>query len=174
MADGAVGGGSECGEGIERWTQWGQNTRAGQPNFNVQNQSDIADWPCYSKTYITFPLDSLPASQAILSATLTLHHIGGSNPAEANPSLIHILTVAQDWDEATLTWNNAPPAIENVSQAWVPPIYFPGWPGIPRKWDVSRAVAQAYDVGEPLRLVLYESDDSYHSGKYFVSADTGD
>jgi hypothetical protein len=88
--------------------------------------------------------------------------------------LIQVLTVDADWYEATLTWNNAPWAAENSSQAWVDPITFPGWPGVPREWDVTRAVAEAYEQGGPLRLALYSADSAYHSGKYFVSSDIGD
>jgi hypothetical protein len=74
-----------------------------------------------------------------------------------------------------LTWNNAPLALENVSAAWVDPLdSFPGWPGVPREWDVSRAVGEAYAAGTSLRLALYEDDWAYHSGKYFVSSDAGD
>jgi hypothetical protein len=65
--------------------------------------------------------------------------------------------------------------LENISSAWVYPVeQFPGWPGIPWSWDISRAVAQAYEAGEPLRLAIYTADNAYHSGKYFVSSDTGD
>jgi len=28
-------------------------------HVNVQNQSDISDWPCFSKYYVTFPLDAV-------------------------------------------------------------------------------------------------------------------
>ena len=65
--------------------------------------------------------------------------------------------------------------MENVSRTWVYPIdEFPGWPGVPYEWDVSIAAAQAYTAGEPLRLVVYSADSAYHSGKYFISSDTGD
>jgi hypothetical protein len=89
------------------------------------------------------------------------------------PSLIQVLTVREDWNENTITWNTAPLAIENVSSAWVDPVEaFPDWPGIPYEWDVSGAVAEAYQTGEPLRLVLYSADGAIHSGKYFSSSDT--
>jgi hypothetical protein len=81
-----------------------------------------------------------------------------------------VSTVGEDWNEATLTWNNAPLAVENVAAAWAG--VFPQSPGEPREWDVSRAVAQAYAAGTPLRLALYESDWAYHSGKYFRSSET--
>jgi len=48
---------------------------------------------------------------------------------------------------------------------------FPGWPGVARTWDVSGAVADAYQSDQPLQLALYSTDSSYHSGKYFVSSD---
>jgi hypothetical protein len=44
----------------------------------------------------------------------------------------------------------------------------------PRVWDVCYAVAQAYARGEPLRRILYSAHSAYHSGKYFVSSNTGD
>jgi hypothetical protein len=83
------------------------------------------------------------------------------------------LTIAEGWDEARLTWNNAPLALENVSTTWVEPLAsYPGWPGVARQWDVSRAVAEAYAAGEDsLRLALYEADYAIHSGKYFFSSD---
>ena len=48
------------------------------------------------------------------------------------------------------------------------------WPGVERHWDLSGAVAEAYAAGKPLRLVLYEADMAYHSGKYFATSDTGE
>jgi uncharacterized repeat protein (TIGR01451 family) len=178
VADASVGGYTVCGEGVDRWTEWG-DTNEGfyypeRTNFNIQNQSDLADWPCFSKYYVAFPLDAVPSGKVILSATLTLHQFGGSEPSQAEPSLIQVLTVYDDWDDETLTWNNAPLAMENVSAEWVDPTYFPGWPGIPTTWDVSLAVAEAYAEGMPLNLALYEADSAYHSGKYFVSSHTGD
>ncbi len=178
VTDGAVGGGTTCGDGLDFWTQWGEANYAGQADFNVQNQADVADWPCFSRYYVTFPLNAIPAGKVILSATLTLHQFGNSGGGEwgtPDPSLIQVFTVDESWNEATLTWNNSPLAAENVSAAWVDAFTkFPGWPGVPRTWDVSRAVAEAYNAGRPLRLALYSADTAYHSGKYFVSSDTGD
>lgn len=176
VPDAAVGGGSVCGDGLDFWSEWGDSSReAGKPDFNVQNQSDLADWPCFSKYYVTFPLDGLPAGQVVVSATLVLHQFGNAQPSEARPSLIQAHTVGADWDEATLSWNNAPLATENVGAGWVEPLTaFPGWPGVRREIDVTRAAALAYAAGEPLRLALYSADSDYHSGKYFVSSDTED
>lgn len=136
----------------------------------------MADWPCFAKYYVTFPLDGIPSGKVIISATLTLHQFGNAGePGQAQPSWIQALVASADWQENTITWNNALPAYENIGGAWVEPLAeHPGWPGVPRRWDVSYAVARAYSRGEPLRLVLYSADSAYHSGKYFVSSDTGD
>jgi len=174
---GAVGGttGNLCpGDANYIWNEWGNDNFAGAPDFNIQNQADVADWPCFAKYYVTFPLSAVPSGKVIVSATLTLHHWGGSDPSQAEPSLIQVLTVAEDWDESTLTWNNAPLAAENVAATWVDVDTSSSWPGTPCTWDVSGAVAEAYASGAPLRLALYEADSAYHSGKYFVSSDTGD
>ncbi len=178
VKDAAVGGYTVCGSGRDFWTEWGETTEAfynpSRSDFNIQNQSDIADWPCFSKYYVTFPLDAVPRGKVILSATVTLHLFGnaGSNPPR---SWIQVLTVGEDWDDQNLTWNNAPLAVENIGGTWVDPVAsWPGWPGIPYRWDVTYAVAQAYAAGRPLRLAFYSADADYHSGKYFVSSDTED
>ena len=176
VPDVGVGGGAVCGDGLDFWSEWGVSTRdAGRGDFNVQNQSDIADWPCFAKYYVTFPLDRLPPGQAIVSARLLLHQFGNSDPSQAQRSLIQALTVGADWNERTTNWNNAPLATENVGAGWVEPLAtFSGWPGVRREIDVTRAVAEAYAARAPLRLALYSADSAYHSGKYFVSSDTGD
>lgn len=179
VIDRNVGGYTTCGgDPALYWTQWGETVVTDFGDFSVQNQSDIADWPCFSKYYVIFPLDALAPGKVIRAATLTLHQWSNSDPSQAQPSLIQILTVAEDWDDATLTWNNAPLALENVSQAWVNPRQLapgePLFPGLAKTWDVSRALAQAYAQGQPLRLAVYSADGAYHSGKYFISSDTGD
>jgi hypothetical protein len=179
VPDADVGGstGNQCpGDDYHIWNDWANRNYGDRPDFNIQNQSDVADWPCFARYYVTFPLTVIPPGQTIVSATLTLHQFGNSGGAgQAQPSWIQVLLAAGDWQEGSITWNNAPPALENVSGAWVNPLSsMPGWPGVPRVWDVSYAVAQAYARGEPLRLALYSADSDYHSGKYFVSSDTGD
>jgi hypothetical protein len=183
VPDAAVGGTIDnlCpGESNFIWNQWGNANFAGAEAVNIQNQGNIADWPCFAKYYLTFPLSALPAGKSIQSATLTLHQQGGSDPTRAQPSLLQALTVAEDWNENTLTWNNAPLALENVGQTWayvVANCGVPGgtpWPCVARDFDVSRAVAQAYASGIPLRLAIYEADLARHSGKHFTSSDVGD
>jgi hypothetical protein len=180
VVDADVGGSSDCAQPLwpDFFPTWGDLNYASKEFINIQNQADVADWPCFSRYYVTFPLDALPSDKVIISATLRLHLWGGAGEGwdpGPQPSLIQVLTVGQDWDESTLTWNNAPLARENVSATWVEPVdEYAEPPGIPYEWDVGRALAEAYARSEPLRLALYEADFDYHSGKYFHSSDVGD
>lgn len=182
VPDAAVGGtvGNLCpGSATVIWEQWANYNFGNGENLNIQNQSDIADWPCFSKYYIAFPLTSLPAGKVILSAKLTLYQTGNAGASgQAKPSYIQVSSVKSDWNEATITWNNAPLAWENVAASWVDPIVGCGstlpWPCVARSWDVTRAVAEAYASGQPLNLALYSADSDYHSGKYFTTSETGD
>jgi hypothetical protein len=181
VIDGTVGGGTDCGDtavDTNFFTEWGEANYAGAHQVNVQNQYDLSDWPCFSKVYFTFPMEKIPAGREILSATLTVYQFsnaGGGVYGIPPGSWIQVSRVNQSWDEASLTWNNAPQAWENFGISWVDWIQSPvPWPGVARQWDVSLPVFQAYSAGEPLRLVLYSADSAQHSGKYFVSSDTGD
>jgi hypothetical protein len=175
VPDAMVGGGSSCAEGTDFFQQWGGLSYAGSPTLVVQNQGDVADWPCFSRLYVDFPLGAVPRSKEVVSATLTLHQFGGSDPSRALRSLIQVSTVADAWNESTITWNTAPLASENVAQNWVDVVNGPPWPNVARTWNVSSAATQAYQEGQPvLRLVLYSADGAYHSGKYFRSSDADD
>lgn len=178
VTDAAVGGGSSCGDpyGPNYFSGWGNANYAGDTQLNIQHQADVADWPCFSKYYVTFPLGAIPSGKAIISATLTLYLFGnaGYQPGQAQSSLMQAAVVADAWDEAAITWNTAPGLQENMATTTVLPVTsFPGWPGVPYRWDLSRAVALAYTAGRPLRLVLYSSDNAYHSGKYFSTSEVG-
>lgn len=178
VPDAAVGGttGNLCPSGPQYiWNDWANANYGSSGDFNIQNQSDLADWPCFSKYYITFPLNSLPANKVILNATLTLHQWGNSGALSlAQPSYIQVSTVNQPWSESSLTWNNAPLAFENVSQAWVDPTQPCSWPCTPRSWDVTRAVVDAYQNGTSVNMALYSSDKDYHSGKFFTTSNVAD
>lgn len=187
VPDAAIGGttGNLCPDDYDYiWYQWPNTNFGFSKDMNIQNQSDLVDWPCFSKYYIKFPLDGIPANKIILSANLTLFQWGNSGalsgPNLSQPSYIHVFSVNEAWSESTLTWNNAPLVKENVSVARVdpaPPCGGPGelpWPCTPRSWDLTRAVVEAYQNGEPLNLALYSSDSPYHSGKFFTTSDTDD
>jgi hypothetical protein len=177
VGDAHVGGHTVCGQDYspDFFDGWGDANYAGYDQINIQNQADVADWPCFSKFYITFPLNDIPPGKTITAAEFIMYQFGNSDPSQAQSSLVQVLTINQEWDESTMTWNNAPLAQENISQAWVDPILiFPGWPGVEWRWNISRAVAQAYQAKQSLRLVLYDADTAQHSGKYFISSDTGE
>ena len=166
VTDAAVGGHTICGEPMNAWTEWGNRNYAGYWQFNIQNQWDIADFMCYSKYYVTFPLTEIPPGKSVVSARVTMHLFGNSGykPGDAKPSSIHAITVAEDWAEGTITWNNAPYASENVATTRVDPVD-DAHPAGPYHWDVSYAAAEAYRQGKPLRLAFYSADGNYHSGK---------
>ena len=159
-------------------TSWGGNVD--RSYFHVQDQEDYADWPCFSKIYLKFPLAKLPAGKVVLSATLRLHH---SMPTSAGPegdrSLIqafHVADVLRDgttpWDATNISWNEAPLAIENLAGFWGDRtgMMETGWDDLPEwHWDVSRAVAGA--VGATyVSFALYSADSEYHTGKQFVQS----
>lgn len=186
VPDAAVGGtiGNQCpGDSYHIWNEWANLNYANENSAIIQNQADIADWPCFSKYFVTFPLDGIPPGKVIRSARLVMHHWGGSgsindpNPANRpNASFIHAFSIREDWQENSITWNNAPLAQENLSvlRVEVYNITQPGesWPGAAREWDISAAAASAYQNGTPLRLALYSSDSGYHSGKYLSASET--
>ena len=178
VSDGMVGGDTVCGDGLDYWSEWGDQSYPGTRHLNVQNQGNTDDWPCFSKVYITFPLDSIPRGKEVITATLTLHQLGNSmgfadDPAKALNSLIQVWAINQDWNPTDLSWNNAPLPFENLSREWVGSIEIPDL-GIARNWDVSLAASRAYVAGKPLRLVLYSADFYGPHGKYFFSSNSTD
>ncbi len=179
VIDADVGGSSTCGDQAapDYFPTWGYLNYAGKEFLNVQNLGIISEWPCFSKYYVTFPLDAVPSGKAIISATLTLYQFGNAGAGETpgpTPSLIQVSTVAEDWEESSINWNSAPPSVENISTTWVDPLdEAVPWPGIPKEWDVSAAVAEAYASDSSVRLVLYSPAWDLHSGRYFRSSDVG-
>lgn len=175
VPDGHVGGHTICGDGLDHWTEWGEANYAGYNQINIQNQWDISDYPCFSKYFVTFPLDSIPTNKTVISAELIMNmfgNAGGGVWGDPPDSYIQVLTIGEDWDEATLTWNNAPLAMENIAGTWVKPVQFGGQGE--HSWDVTKAVIDALGTGNPLRLALYSADGERHSGKYFYSSDSND
>lgn len=172
VPDAAVGGGTDCGDGVDLWTEWGEAGDGTAPLANVGNLMMISDLRCLSKYYLTFPLISLPPGRAVRSARLILHHVGNCDPRTALPSWIQILLVGADWNEDELTWNNAPPPVANVAGNRVEVMSQGGVPGVAEEWDVSWAVAQVYGAGgSALRLAVYDADEAINSGKYFTTSD---
>lgn len=177
VEDGTVGGYATCGGDMNFWTEWGDrvyNSGDEVENAIVQNQRDVADFPCFARYYVSFPIGQLPKGKVILSAKLTLHHFGNSDPLEARRSYIQVFRVNQPWSESTLSWNSAPIPFENYPGAWVDPLPIThSGPDVPRTWDVTRALVDVYSGSQDmLRLAMYSSDRSYNSGKYFRASES--
>ena len=181
VTDATVGGGTTCADNFDYFAEFGNINHAGAEHANVQNQGDVADWPCFSKFYLTFPLDPLPIDKALISATLTVFQFGNSGQGVPPPpvsSLIQAIAISETWQEANLTWNTAPLARENISMARSLPMDAPTsrqtLQSVPVVLDVSEAVDEARRSNAPLQLVLYSADGAQNSGKYFWTADVED
>jgi len=180
VPDASPGGYTICGDRLNFWTEWGEKVYTPTENYtaNIQNQRDIADWPCYSKYFVKFPIPELPQGNSLINAKLKLHLYGnagdwGDPVFQPYRSLIQAGVTDSNWSENTLNWNNAPILKENLSQTWVyPEQFFPGWPGVPYEWDITHAVNNAIAQGEDsVSIVLYSADGAYHSGKYFSTSE---
>jgi hypothetical protein len=158
---------------------WGGNlTRA---YFHVQEQADYADWPCFARAYVRFPLDGIAESAVVVSAQLVMHHkqptSGGD---EGERSLVHVFHVGNGlrgrdvlWSEENLTWNDAPLPIENLAATWGDRtgVTQTGWDDLPEwRWDVTRAVRRAW-AERAVSFALQSSDSEYHTGKEFVRSE---
>ena len=153
VIDGHVGGHTTCGEEFQPdyFEGWGDANYAGYEQVNIQNQWDVADWPCFSKYFVTFPLDRLPDGKAVVSATLTMHLFGNSGQggdartaAVANPGADGCGGSGRGSNH--LEQRTACLGKREFSVGG-PGSRVPGWPGVPYVWDVSRAVAAAYCKG---------------------------
>ncbi len=177
-----VGGSTTCATnlgnfGLVYWQQWGIQNWVNSAYLNVMNQMDIADWPCYNKVYAMFPLASLPRGKVITSATLTFYQFGhaGTGGQHPGPSLIQIYSTDTDWTPSAINWNNAPWPNENLDRQWAGTGNCPTYKNCPSvTLNVSQQVADAYAAGQPLRVILYDSDDQISSGKYFFSSEQED
>lgn len=183
VPDVSVGGYMVCGDGYDKWSEWGwvnekqysDTYRHDRVYANVQNQLDISDRPCFSRYYVDFPLNAIPAGKVIQSAKLSLYHYGNSDPDNAIWSYLQVLRVSPDWNEDEIVWNNAPLVNENFSGASVAPLT-PANPagvgGVEVSWDVTAAVVEAYNAhNSVLGLAVYSSDRGMNSGKYFFTSD---
>jgi hypothetical protein len=163
--DAMVGGSSVCGEGLDFWSEWGNTNYNSEYFANVQNQVDIADWPCFSKYYLSFPVE-IPEDTVIRSAKIQLYLFGNAGIGYDPPafrSFIQVFGTSPEWEETTITWNNAPLARQNYGGVWVYPLdEYPGPQGVLYEWNVTTAVMS----GET-SFVFYSGDLPQHSGRYF-------
>jgi hypothetical protein len=173
VEDSWMGGGGWCQSGHEGH---GEENHGDDVYLFVGSETQPTHFPCFSKSYLRFNLDSLPPGKEIISATLTIYHWGNAgDPGQAQPSWVSLFTITDPWDEMVIHWNNAPLAQENISASWIYPVdEYPGEPGIPYDWDATQAVAEAYAEGQPASLAIYGSDTEQHSSKYLHSSEIDD
>lgn len=171
VEDAWMGGGGWCNSGQNGHTE--ENHGNDQALF-IGSEIQPTHFPCYNKSYLRFALNSLPPNKVIISATLTLHHWGGANPATGTWSHVWLSSVTDPWQEMTIHWNNAPLAQENFSLTHIPPKITPlVWPGDPYTWDATQAVAEAYAAGQPVNFALYDSATGQDSSKYLTASEVG-
>ena len=177
-ADGTLGGSTDCGkyDYPDYFTGWGDRNYAGTPEdvfTNVQNQWDMADWPCYSQYIARWGISGIPADAEIINATLAMYKFGHSGyiGESTGINVIQAFEVSPDWAADTVTWNNAPPPLESISRTPVgecsAALCEPGdWHGFDVTEIIKRArAAQATDAA----VLLYTAAGQYHSGRYFYT-----
>jgi hypothetical protein len=161
---------------------WGGHT--GFKAFLVEDQEDYADWPCYGRIYVKFPLAKVPAGKVIVSARLilTMKQPTGkdaNNPDLGEHSLIQVfatdtkLADGTEWTKDNLTWNLAPLATTNNAGVWGGRAGLDqGWDNLPKwTWDVGRLVAAAEQAGQTsASFALYSADTDMHTGKELTNS----
>lgn len=164
------------GEGLN---SWGGNTSS--EYFHIQNQGDPADWPCFSKIYLRFPLAKLSVNKAIVSAKLKLHYqLKTSGGTQGIRSLIQAFSVGNNlrnssfWTEDNLSWNRTPFSIENLAGRWGDRTGSStgDWNNLPLwEWDVSRAIS-GFKNEDFISFALYSADTESNTGKQFVRSES--
>jgi hypothetical protein len=171
-----VGGGANCGDADypDYFPTWGARAWGRTDQVNIaQNQWDTADWPCYSRYLLQWELPQLPAGAQVVSATVTMNLFGNAgydNAVNNEPTTVQVFAVDSTWDESTVTWDNAPAPLENVSRLVVP-VTPPSCgdrycnPPLPYAFDVTEIVRRGGNSA-----MFYTAAGQYHSGRYFWRA----
>ncbi len=179
VEDAWLGGGTDGIGGVGSDPQNGSDLNHGDDErLFVGSETAPTHFPFFNKSFLRFSLDAIPPGKEIISATLTLQHWGnaGQRSSLAEASWVSLYTISDDWQEMSITWNNAPLAQENIAAAWIEPLAsFPGWDNTPfYNWNATQAVSQAYAAGEAANLAIYSSDSARDTSKYLTSSETGD
>jgi hypothetical protein len=178
VQDAWVGGGGNCSGGHNG----GSNDNHGDDtSLFIASQALSADFPCFSRSYLKFDLTAVPANATIISATLTLMQWGGAGsvpevPVAPQSSYVQVFSLAEDWNESTIHWNNAPMAMENVSGAWMAPRAPGADPvtGDPTHVNLTDLVRSTLQTGQVLNIAIYSADTGFHSSKYLGSSEAID
>jgi hypothetical protein len=200
LRDASLGGGTDCAHdddplrvpqlspdwfrdwgGVSRGA-WGEGTISlgAIPYASVQNQWYTTDWPCFAQYVSAWAMPQLPAGAQITGAWLDVNYFGHSWPGPTDPpfddtrTVFQAFEVAPAFDEATVAWDTAPQAGENVSWTLLDTCAAGtdcfGW----RSLDVTEIVRRAHAGGRTEAGVLfYTAAGSFHSGKYFDTREGG-
>ncbi len=168
--DRSCGGGSTAGGDVDYWTEWGLLNSGTAGSFNVQNQSDVSDYPNFSKCFMTFGLDAIPRGKKIVSATLKLYQMGNSTlinngtDSMATKAFLQIFKVNEDWNKDTICWNRAPYANGNYGGAYVDKVPTVGGLQFGHWRLPSSLTATQYDT--MLAMVTNADDKAFVSSNY--------
>ena len=183
--DATLGGSTDCGayDWPDYFPTWGSRSYEGDPKYgtfsNIQAQWDTTDWPCYSQYIAQWVLPQLPAGAEVTGAWLDVYYFGAAYPTEGRdvPEYVpgqrtQAYQVGTAWDAATVTWDTAPAATENVSYTsldWCATgVDCHGW----RALDVTPIVQRAYQAGQgDAAALLYTAAGQYHSGRYIYTSE---
>mgnify|MGYP000909758466 CR=1 FL=1 len=178
--DATLGGTSDCGyldwpNHFETWGWRNYETYIGfhsryEEFSNVQNQWDVADWPCYSKYIMRVPIPE--NLQNFSGAFLNIYRFGhpGYNPGDTGTSIFQAYEVNDAWEENTVAWNTIQLG-ENVSHGPVTECTDTEC-GSWFRLDISELVRRAIARGEKtVDAVFYSANGNYHSGKYFYTSE---
>lgn len=180
--DAMLGGGTDCGDRYDYplyFPGWGTRNWGNDPFAMVENQWDVADWPCSNKWVTKWDLPALPDGATVVGAELVAQMFGqmgygcGYCDDGTKDTIWQAYQVPTTWSEASVNWDTAPPFAENVSRTLVRPVPdAPAWDGNPIEYafDVGEIVRRAYQAGDGAASALFAtSAGQYHSGKYFYS-----
>ena len=106
-------------------------------NFGTHNQLVVADWEfAHKRSYVHFPIPTLPDSTEILEAYIELFHSGKNEDGKSDDILIPVALSFAAWSPLTLNWSNKPEgtnppgshfSLKLESQAWSGSPDITGW-----------------------------------------------
>ncbi|MCL6579223.1 MAG: PKD domain-containing protein [Candidatus Bathyarchaeota archaeon] len=135
------------------------DTHGSDNNLRVKSDSRTR------RSYLKFDLNSIPNGKTITSVKLYLY----CTYADANPSVeIYVHETGDDWNEASITWNNAPTVGASITSISV------GGTGRYYCWDIT-LYGQTQYLGDKILSVVVKllldnpAQDNPNLARYFAS-----